>query len=173
LVLDSSANAAQDMAGRRFASRSAVLLTLDEAFAVLDELQAVAASLGPAGYLGSFTTYFDHGLLLVEDLNSRAVHDEWDSATSLVNLRPDSLCLRTRIYVDGPVVVFIFKGSPSISQGYRIFDGVVEHPSKALRIEDSDATVRIRFQVDRVSSHISLVVDDMIFVGCAAIVVRE
>jgi hypothetical protein len=40
---------------------------------VLDELQAVAANLGPAGYLGSFAAYFDHGLLLVEDLNCDSI----------------------------------------------------------------------------------------------------
>lgn len=138
---------------------------------MLDDLQAVAANLGPAGYLGSFAAYFDHGLLLVEDLNSRAVHDRWDSPERLVSLQPDSLCLRTQVYVDGPVAVFIFKGTPSIAGGHLIFEGEIESPSKALRVEDSDAIARIKVRVGRETSRMSIVVDDMSFVGCAAIIV--
>jgi len=87
---------------------------------MLEDLPALAASLGSAGFLGSFTAYLDYGLLVIEDANSRTRHDEWDDRSALVNVRADSLCIRTRVYVDGPVTAVVLKGDKRIAQGHLV-----------------------------------------------------
>jgi len=137
---------------------------------MLEDLPALAASLGSAGFLGSFTAYLDYGLLVIEDANSRTRHDEWDDRSALVNVRADSLCIRTRVYVDGPVTAVVLKGDKRIAQGHLVFDGRVESASRLLKIEDSDESACLQVRVPSAVTTLSIFVDRPEDVGTVVIV---
>jgi hypothetical protein len=140
---------------------------------MLAEIQDLAAGLGPANFFGSFTVFLDHGLLIVEDSNSQARHDEWNETSDLVDVRPDSICIRTQVYVDGPVSVFIFRGIGPLAVGRQAFAGTIGTPSKILTVEDSDKTAQVHVRVAGEETAVTALVDDDRYVGCVALLLPE
>ncbi len=94
-----------------------------------------------ANLLAAFTASFDHGLLVVEDADSTAVHDGWDAASEQTHLDADSLYIGVRSQVDGLVTVSVFRGDapPDAIDGMALtFVGDLQSNSGITRIRDSD-----------------------------------
>ena len=91
--------------------------------------------------LGSFVTFFDHGLLMIEDSESSAAHDGWDAATEYVHFDQDSLYIAVQSVVDGAVAVAAYRDSAPSGETEGLveaFSGEVESKFGRFRIRDSD-----------------------------------
>jgi len=91
--------------------------------------------------LGTFTAFFDHGLLMVEDLESNAAHEGWDAATEFIHHDRDSLYIAVQSVVDGAVSVGVYRDvapADEIEGLIPAFSGEIESDSGRFRIYDSD-----------------------------------
>lgn len=114
--------------------------------------------------LGSFTTFFDHGLLMIEEFESTSVHDGWDAATEYAHFDGDSLYLAVQSVVDGPVAVAAYRdGAPnSETQGMvDAFSGELESRVGRLRIHDSDDKLVLTVAGRHGRNRLTVLVDEL------------
>lgn len=114
--------------------------------------------------LGSFTAFFDHGLLLIEDLESSAAHEGWDSATEYVHFDADSLYVAVQSVVDGPVSVTVYRNSAPLGEVdglVEAFAGQFESKFGKTKIHDSDDTAVLVTTGTRGVSRLTVFVDEL------------
>jgi hypothetical protein len=74
--------------------------------------------------LVTFTMEFDHGLLVIEGLGSRAKHEAWDPSNEFVHVDGDSLYMCVMPPEEAPLPVAVFDGRaglrPRSSSGGRL-----------------------------------------------------
>ncbi|MEU8230489.1 hypothetical protein AB0C12_12920 [Actinoplanes sp. NPDC048967] len=91
--------------------------------------------------LGSFVTFFDHGLLMIDESESKAAHDGWDATTEYVHFDQDSLYIAVQSVVDGAVMVNAYRENAPGSETEGLveaFSGEVESKYGRFKIHDSD-----------------------------------
>jgi hypothetical protein len=126
--------------------------------------------------LGSFVTFFDHGLLVVEDSESSAAHDEWDSASEYVHFEDDSIYVAVQSVVDGPVEVCIYRENRKRNDMEGLtetFSGNFESRSGRLRIHDSDEKTVVTVPMRRGSNRLAVLVDELNFAARVVVLVGE
>ncbi|TDC23613.1 hypothetical protein E1265_12190 [Streptomyces sp. 8K308] len=109
-------------------------------------------------------TCFEHGLLVIEDSESGATHDDWDAATQYVHLDQGSLYVAVQSIVDGPVEVVVYRDhvqDSEIGGLTEVFSGVVESRLGKLRIHDSDERAVLTALVNRGAVRVTVFVDDV------------
>jgi hypothetical protein len=114
-------------------------------------------------YGGSFTAFFQHGLLMVDDVDSQGRHDSWNPASEVFHLDNDSLYVAVQSDVDGPVRVdFFFEQVPGplLEDLVQRFDGRLHIPSLELRVHDSDDLVGLRLKVLSAVCRVTVFVND-------------
>lgn len=125
------------------------------------------------GFSGGFTAFFEHGLLLVHDSETRAAHEDWDATTDLVHFDTDSLYIVVRPMVEGPVTVTAFDSDweemDAVTDMIQVFDG--EFPSKfgltvfhdpndsvVMKVRGNRGNQRLRVWVDQPEWAVNVVV---------------
>lgn len=114
--------------------------------------------------LGSFVTSFDHGLLMIEDTESTAVHDGWDAATEYVHFDQDSLYVAVQSVVDGAVAVTAYRDSAPRGETEGLveaFSGEVESKFGKFRIHDSDDRAILTVVGMPGSNHLTVLLDEL------------
>lgn len=105
-----------------------------------------------SGFRGEFTVYFQHGMLIIEDPESRARHQEWGESASLVSIEPDSIYLGVIPSVDGPVKVSVYD-EPAPSEEVRDlesrFSGNIHTKHGVLRVHDPEDSVSLIVQCSK------------------------
>ncbi|MEV4596628.1 hypothetical protein AB0K15_04420 [Amycolatopsis sp. NPDC049253] len=108
------------------------------------------AGLADSDYGGALTAFFDHGILVVEDVETPGPHESWDPDTERLHLDADSLYVLVRASVDGPVRVDVFhdEAPPEFTEGLALkLEGVLETPSAAVTVHDFDDSADLRVEV--------------------------
>lgn len=116
------------------------------------------------GLFGFFTTFFDHGLLMIEDSESRAAHEGWDATTQYVHFDHDSLYVAVQSIVDGPVAVSAYRDSAPSGETEGLveaFSGEFESKSGRLRVHDSDDRVILAVAGRRGENWLTVFVDEL------------
>jgi hypothetical protein len=114
--------------------------------------------------LGSFVTFFDHGLLMIEDSESRATHEGWDAATEYVHLDQDSLYVAVQNVVDGAVAVTAYRDTAPSGETEGLveaFSGEVESKFGRLRIRDSDDRAILTVAGRSGRNHLTVLLDEL------------
>ncbi|WIV59231.1 hypothetical protein [Amycolatopsis nalaikhensis] len=114
-------------------------------------------------YAGSIVAFFQHGLLIVEDAASQAVHESWDAASERTHFDDDSLFVAVRPHVDGPVRVDVFVDEipEKFADGLvECFDGVLPLRSGVVCVHDSDDLVRLTRRISVDQPHFGVLVND-------------
>ncbi|MEH0818598.1 MULTISPECIES: hypothetical protein [unclassified Micromonospora] len=60
-------------------------------------------------FVGALEVPSQHGLLIVEDIDSEAGHDGWDVDSEFVHFDGDSVYISVRSFVDGPFSVTVYR----------------------------------------------------------------
>ncbi|MFF0379394.1 hypothetical protein [Actinoplanes missouriensis] len=97
------------------------------------------------GFAGSFRVFAHHGLLIFRDVRSTETHDGYDGRVP-VHARPDSVYLKVRNAVDGPVSVDVFEHeSDDLTLDAVLFDGAVssEHGEFVLHDPDNGISMKV------------------------------
>lgn len=113
--------------------------------------------------LGSFVTFFDHGLLMIEDSESGAAHEGWAAATEYVHFDQDSLYVAVQSVVDGAVAVTAYRDSAPSGETEGLveaFSGEAESKFGRFRIHDSDDRVVLTVQGRSGRNHLTVLVDE-------------
>lgn len=127
-------------------------------------------------YGGGFIAFFQHGLLVLEDVSSQAGHDFWDAANESFHLDDDSLYVAVQADVDGPVRVDVYHGDvPEVASSGLVskFAGVLNVPSMEVKAHDSDDVVCLRVQLTGKSRRVEVFVNDGDWVDRVLLVLRE
>lgn len=114
--------------------------------------------------LGSFVTHFDHGLLMIEDSETRAAHEGWDAATEYVHFDHDSLYVAVQNSVDGPVAVSAYRDVAPRGETEGLveaFSGEVDSKFGRFRIHDSDDRVVLTVAGRPGSNRLTVFVDEL------------
>jgi hypothetical protein len=114
--------------------------------------------------LGSFVTFFDHGLLMIEDSDSGAAHEGWDAATEYVHFDQDSLYVAVQSVVDGAVAVTAYRDTaPSGgTEGLvEAFSGEVVSKFGRFRIRDSDDRAILTVAGRSGRNHLTVFLDEL------------
>lgn len=118
---------------------------------------------GEGTLVGRFTTSFDHGLLIVEDVGSVANHHAWDPETELVHFDGDSLYVVVRHRIEGVVTVSVYRdrAPEKVLDNLMLrFDGAWESDHEILKISDSDDWMVLSVMVRRRQRRVQPYVDD-------------
>jgi len=124
-----------------------------------------------------FTALHDHGILVIEQLASKADHEGWDVYAEGAHAVPDSLYVGVRPSMEGVVFTSVRVLNSSPSETWRepdrdgltqIFSGRLQVPGGVLLVGDSDANVEIRLPVTSGTAGVTVYVD---VVGLAARVI--
>jgi hypothetical protein len=124
----------------------------------------IMASVDHDNFVGSFTCFFDHGLLLVEDVESRSAHAGWNADEEFVHFDVDSLYVAVQSLVDGPVSVDAYRGSApdtEVDGMVQAFSGPFESGSGELILHDSDDKIALRVRVRRGQNRLTVLVDEV------------
>ncbi|GAA3737238.1 hypothetical protein [Salinactinospora qingdaonensis] len=100
-----------------------------------------------AKLLAAVSSYFDHGLLIIDDPRSQKTHSNWNPNVEAVHLDDDSLYIGVRQTVSGIVSISIFEGNGP-SCGELLFSGVVNFPSQKMRIYDPNEKACLFIPID-------------------------
>ena len=114
--------------------------------------------------LGSFVTFFDHGLLMVEDSESKAAHEGWDAAAQYVHFDQDSLYVAVQSVVDGAVAVSAYRDrAPSEeTEGLvEAFSGEFESKFGRFKIHDSDDRAVLTLAARHGNNRLAVLVDEL------------
>lgn len=112
-----------------------------------------------ASFRGGFTTYFQHGMLIIEDPESQAQHDGWGDVESLVSVERDSLYLGVIPSVDGPVEVSVYEEtapSEEIKDLELRFSGEIHTQHGTLRLRDPEDTICLEVQGARLTMSVRI-----------------
>jgi hypothetical protein len=106
-------------------------------------------SAGSDDFVGSFRVLAQHGLLIFRDVRSVDTHDGWDGGDR-VHATPDSIYLRVRTYVDGPVSVEVFEDESEelILDGAILFDGAISSEHGEFVLHDPDHWISMKVVTD-------------------------
>ncbi len=111
-----------------------------------------------------FVADFDHGILVVEQLGSTALHEDWDVYALAAHRQDDSLYVAVLPPMEGQVAVSVREasGNPSGTEPplLSVFEGRVLVPSGVLLIGDSDRNIEVRLPVTSGSVGVSVRVDE-------------
>jgi hypothetical protein len=114
--------------------------------------------------VGSFTAYFDHGLLLIEESGSVAAHEGWDAATEYTHFDNDSLYVAVQSVVDGPVAVTVYRNSAPETEVLglvEVFSGEFESKFGRVTVHDSDDMVVLVARGVRGMNRVTVFVDEV------------
>ncbi|XVV00190.1 hypothetical protein ACQPW3_22335 [Actinosynnema sp. CA-248983] len=115
-------------------------------------------------FLGSFVAHFNHGLLLIEDSETDATHEGWDSSVDYVHFDSDSLYVAVQSVVDGPVSVSVYGNSApagEIDGLVEAFAGEFESKFGKIVIHDPDSMVVLVVAGRRGVCQVSVFVDEL------------
>ena len=100
-------------------------------------------------FVGSFCVFAQHGLLIFRDVRSVDTHHGW-AGGDLVHAAPDSIYLRVRTSVDGPVSVEVFEDESAelILEGAILFDGTVSSEHGEFVLHDPDNWISMKVVTD-------------------------
>jgi len=124
--------------------------------------------------LGSFVTFFDHGLLVLEDTSSKAPHDEWDAGSELIHVDEDSLYLAVCPAVDGPVTVSVYedRAPDGVVDGLAsVFSSALPLPSGSFTVADSDDRAKLTFRTTAGEKGVNIYVDEPDYASRVVIVI--
>lgn len=113
-------------------------------------------------FIGGITAFFHHGLILVHDADSNAVHAGWD-AMQPVHLDTDSLYLAVRPSVEGPVTVCAYRDEPPECETQDMtlcLDNEFEWKSGFIRVHDPNDSVLLEAQGQCGRYRLRVLVDD-------------
>ncbi|MEU8239079.1 hypothetical protein AB0C07_12595 [Actinoplanes missouriensis] len=100
------------------------------------------------GFVGSFRIFAQHGLLIFRDVRSTDTHDGYDGRVP-VHARPDSVYLKVRNAVDGPVSVDVFEDeSEDLTLDAVLFDGAVSSEYGEFVLHDPDNGISMKVITD-------------------------
>ncbi|WIX77345.1 hypothetical protein QRX50_39045 [Amycolatopsis carbonis] len=131
------------------------------------------AGLADSDYGGALTAFFDHGILVVEDVETPGRHEDWDSDTEPFHLDVDSLYVAVLASVDGPVRVDVFHCGPpaEFTDGLVLkLEGVLETPSARVVVQDLDDHAELRVGVFSRAQDLKVFVNDSKWVDRVVIV---
>ncbi|MBB2946390.1 hypothetical protein FB565_006158 [Actinoplanes lutulentus] len=102
-----------------------------------------------SGFVGSFRVFAQHGLLIFRDVRSADTHDGFDGKVP-VHARPDSIYLKVRTYVDGPVSVEVFEDESDdlTLDGAVLFDGTISSEYGEFTLHDPDEWIAMKVITD-------------------------
>jgi hypothetical protein len=126
--------------------------------------------------LGSFVMFFDHGLLMIEDSESRAAHEGWDAAIQYVHFDQDSLYVAVQSVVDGPVSVSAYLDDVPSGETEGLVDaysGEFDSNSGRFRIHDSDDRVVLTVAGRRGRNRLTVFVDELNFAARVVVIFSE
>lgn len=109
-----------------------------------------------------FVTEHDHGILVVEQLGSTAIHDDWDVYAQPAHDQGDSLYIAVLPTMEGTVSTSVRKDDepmPSEPPSHLVYEGHLSVPSGVLLIGDSDRNIEIRLPVLKRAIHLTVFVD--------------
>ncbi|NJP35695.1 hypothetical protein [Micromonospora thermarum] len=116
-----------------------------------------------ANLLGSFVMFFDHGLLVIEDAESGAAHEDWDAASEYVHFDQDSLYVAVQSVVDGAVAVTAYRDSAPSHETEGLveaFSGEFDSEFGRFRIHDSDNRAVLTITGRRGRNRVTVLVDE-------------
>ncbi|MFF4597674.1 hypothetical protein [Amycolatopsis sp. NPDC001319] len=121
------------------------------------------AQLADSEYGGALTAFFDHGILVVEDVETPGRHESWDPGAERFHLDVDSLYVLVRPSAAGPVRVEVFhdEAPPEFTEGLvPKLEGVLETPSSAVTVHDFDDSAELRVGVFSRAQDLKMFVGD-------------
>ncbi|RJQ70246.1 hypothetical protein D5S17_29505 [Pseudonocardiaceae bacterium YIM PH 21723] len=116
---------------------------------------------------------FDHGLLLIEDAETAATHDDWDLATEFVHQDADSIHVAVRPSIGGLVQVAVYDRHEPVSGGelIELFNSEVILTSGQLTISDPSDKATVRINRSPGASRIAIYADQENFAEIVVITV--
>lgn len=124
--------------------------------------------------IGCFTAFFDHGLLLVEDADTTAVHDGWDAATQPVHFDTDSLYLAVSPAVEGPVAVCVYRYQAPDGETANMtqcFDDTFASKYGAIKLHDPNDSVFLLAREGRGRRRLQVFVDNLDWITRVTVVI--
>ncbi|MEU4560463.1 hypothetical protein AB0F72_18965 [Actinoplanes sp. NPDC023936] len=101
------------------------------------------------GFVGSFRVFAQHGLLIFRDVQSVDTHEGYHGRVP-VHARPDSVYLKVRTSVDGPVSVEVFEDESEdlALDGAVLFDGTISSGYGEFVLHDPDNWISMKVITD-------------------------
>lgn len=122
-----------------------------------------------------FTLTYDHGILVIEDSESRPDHEAWEIDSQPAHATTDSIYVAVLPEMEGVVTTSVrteSEGSPTADDLHLIYEGSLEVASRSLLIGDSDRNLEIRIPVYSSECEIAVFVDETGFASRVLIQLR-
>jgi len=100
------------------------------------------------------------GLVIVEDVDSSDLHDDWDLSESFVDASRSSIYVSVQPSVDGPVDVSVHDGAEHVSGMQLYYEGEVVLKSKLCLIYDADEVLLFSVSCPSGSARIRILADE-------------
>jgi hypothetical protein len=117
-----------------------------------------------------FVTQHDHGILVVEQLGSRAEHVFWNVDADGAHVEADSLYVAVRPSMEGAVSTSVRSAAVSPTENLElVVEARLEVSSGVLLVGDSDRNVELRLPVNSGTVEVAVFVDEIGFASHALI----
>lgn len=124
------------------------------------------------------TVAHDHGILVIEDAQSRADHSEWDVTIDGAHFEPDSLYVAVLPTIEGTVSTSIRvlpdDGADPVADDLRLaIKCSLQVPNRVLVLGDSDRNVEVRLPAPSRAVEVAVYVNEMDFASKALVILCE